>query len=109
MYEVLAGCEAFMTDYSSAAFDAAVMEIPIFLYADDYAEYEGERGKLLWNLRELPFPLAVSNEELEERIVSFNENIYQRKLCELFDSTGMLEDGHAAKRVVEWMIAYLHR
>jgi len=69
MYEILAGCDAFMTDYSSAAFDAAVMEIPVFLYADDYAEYEKERGKLLWNLKELPFPLAVTDDELEDKIV----------------------------------------
>lgn len=104
MYEVLAGCDAFMTDYSSAAFDAAVMEIPVFLYADDYAEYEGERGKLLWNLRELPFPLAVSNEELEEKIELFDEDEYQAKLDRLFEETKMVEDGQAAKRVVEWMM-----
>ena len=104
MYEILAGCDAFITDYSSAAFDAAVMEIPIFLYADDYAEYEGERGRLLWNLRELPFPLAVNNEELEDRIVSFDEDEYIRKLKELFEETGMVEDGCAAKRVVEWIM-----
>ena len=36
MYEILAGCDAFITDYSSAAFDAAVMKIPVFIYADDY-------------------------------------------------------------------------
>ena len=41
MYEILAGCDAFMTDYSSAAFDAMVMKIPIFLYCDDYHEYYG--------------------------------------------------------------------
>jgi len=104
MYEVLAGCDAFMTDYSSAAFDAAVMEIPIFLYAHDYAEYEGERGKLLWNLRELPFPLAIMEEELEERIELFDEGKYQVKLNKLFEETKMVEDGYAAKRVVEWIM-----
>jgi len=104
MYEILAGCDAFITDYSSAAFDAAVMEIPIFLYADDYAEYEGERGRLLWNLRELPFPLAVNNEELEDRIVSFDEDEYIRKLKELFEETGMMEDGEAANKVAEWIM-----
>ena len=103
MYEVLAGCDAFMTDYSSAAFDAAVMEMPVFLYADDYVEYEGERGKLLWNLKELPFPLAVSNEELEDKIVLFDEDKYSSKLNELFETTGMVEDGMAAERLVGWI------
>ena len=72
MYELLAGCDAFMTDYSSAAFDAAVMKIPVFLYVDDYKEYEEERGKLLWDLRRLPFPLALDDGELESRVVTFD-------------------------------------
>ena len=101
MYEILAGCDAFMTDYSSAAFDAAVMKIPVFLYADDYEEYEQERGKLLWDLRKLPFPLAVNNEELEEQILQFNEKSYIDGLEKLFADTGMVEDGRAAEHVAD--------
>jgi CDP-glycerol glycerophosphotransferase len=103
MYEILAGCDAFITDYSSAAFDAAVMRIPIFLYADDYANYEGERGKLLWDLRKLPFPLALTNNELEKQILDYNETTYHEKLEQLFKDTVMLEDGQASKRVVDEM------
>lgn len=101
MYEILAGCDAFMTDYSSAAFDAAVMKIPVFLYADDYAEYEGERGKLLWDLRKLPFPLALNDEELEKQIEAFDKEAYPEKLEKLFAETEMAEDGMAAGRVAD--------
>lgn len=101
MYEILAGCDAFMTDYSSAAFDAAVMKIPVFLYCDDYAEYEGERGKLLWNLRELPFPLATDNQELEQKIEKFVDEHYQKELDKLFFETGMVEDGKAVYNVAK--------
>ena len=101
MYELLAGCDAFMTDYSSAAFDAAVMEIPVFLYADDYREYEAERGKLLWDLRRLPFPLACNNAELAEKIAEFDIEAYQKSLRVMFLETGMKEDGNAAKNVIE--------
>lgn len=104
MYEILAGCDAFMTDYSSAAFDAAVMKIPVFLYADDYAEYEKERGKLLWDLRQLPFPLALNDEELEEKVVNFDNDLYIKKLDKLFLETEMVEDGKAAERVVDAII-----
>ena len=99
MYEVLVGCDAFLTDYSSAAFDAAVMEIPVFLYADDYKEYEGERGKLLWDLRKLPFPLALDNKELEKQIKKFDEIEYRKNLKQLFKETGMKENGMAAASV----------
>lgn len=101
MYELLAGCDVFLTDYSSAAFDAAVMEIPVFLYADDYKEYEGERGKLLWNLRQLPFPLACNTTELSEQIIGFDSKEYQEKLQRLLEETGMSENGRATEAVVE--------
>lgn len=105
MYEILAGCDAFMTDYSSAAFDAAVMRMPIFLYADDYAEYEGERGKLLWDLKKksFPFVLATNDQELEEKIREFDDSDYQEKLQQMFTETGMVEDGNAAKKVVQFL------
>lgn len=101
MYEILAGCDAFMTDYSSAAFDAAVMKVPVFIYADDYTEYENERGRLLWDLRELPFPLALNDDELEEQIKRFDEDAYREKLEQLFIHTEMLEDGKAAEHAAE--------
>ena len=103
MYELLAGCDAFMTDYSSAAFDAALMYVPIFLYADDYVEYENERGSLLWDLRKLPFLLAENDEQLEEKIGKFEDKKYQEELTKLFDDARILEDGRASARVVDFI------
>jgi len=103
MYEMLAGCDAFLTDYSSAAFDAAVMKIPIFLYCYDYKDYEGERGSLLWDLNSLPFPMAESQEELKGSIIEFNKSDYERGLQKLFAETGMKEDGKASKYVARFL------
>ena len=103
MYEILAGCDAFMTDYSSAAFDAAVMEIPIFLYCDDYDTYEQERGKLLWDLNSdaLPFILTTNNLELQNKVEKFDSAIYNTSLKKMVIDTNMQEDGKAARNVVE--------
>ena len=101
MYEPLAACDAFLTDYSSAAFDAAVMNIPVFLYCDDYADYEGERGKLLWDLHQLPFPLAENDEELTKQIAVFDKTAYLEKLGQLFRECGVEESGNASKVVVD--------
>ena len=101
MYELLAGCDAFLTDYSSAAFDAAVMKIPVFLYCDDYSDYEKERGSLLWNLRELPFPLAENDDELETAIKEFRENDYRDQLDALTTFCGIAEDGKASQNVCD--------
>lgn len=103
MYEILAGCDAFITDYSSAAFDAAVMRIPIFLYASDYKKYEGERGSLLWNLRQLPFPLILDDREMCRIIENFDTETYQAGISKLFLETQMIEDGHAAEKVVKFL------
>ncbi len=101
LYEILSGCDAFLTDYSSAAFDAAVMRIPVFLYCDDYADYEQERGRLLWDMRNLPFPFAVTQAELNDRVARFDDEAYQTALDRLFAETGMVEDGRASERVAD--------
>lgn len=104
MYRLLAGCEAFLTDYSSAAFDAAVMEIPVLLYCDDYAEYEKERGSMLWDVRQLPFPMAENNEELFRSIEGFDNGKYKASLKNLFTDTEMIEPGDASKRVMDFIV-----
>ena len=103
LYEVLAGCDAFITDYSSAAFDAAVMRIPIFLYCYDYEEYQKERGSLLWKLEELPFLLAQDNDGLQHVIEAFDDTEYQRKLSKLFTDTQTIEDGKASEKMADFI------
>lgn len=105
MYGILAGCDAFLTDYSSAAFDASIMDIPVFLYCDDYSEYEGERGKLLWDFKDekFPFVFASDNEELKKRIEEFRKEEYIQKCHRIMDDTKMKEDGKGAKTVVEFI------
>lgn len=109
LYEILSGCDAFITDYSSAAFDAAVMKIPIFLYCDDYEEYEKERGALLWDLNALPFGFAKNNEQLQQVITEFDEKEYGRELQNLFEATGMVEDGRASERTVDFIYGEINR
>jgi len=103
MYEILAGCDAFLTDYSSAAFDAAVMKIPVWIYAEDYEKYQEERGRLLWEMEKLPFGLARNNEELQQVIGKFKMEDYQRKLQQFFDDVELMEDGRASERMVSFL------
>ena len=103
MYEILAGCDAFLTDYSSAAFDAMVMKIPIFLYCDDYVEYENDRGGLLWKLEELPFTMGQTQDELVKKIEEFDSTDYEKEIEKLYKETGMIEDGKASNNVVDYV------
>ena len=120
MYEVLAGMDAYITDYSSAMFDAGFAEIPVFLYADDIEKYAHDRGKLMWNLTTdslsnvtnnktitpnidavLPYSVAQNNDELEKHILCFDEEEYIKKIKQLKLAVELIFDGKASKRVAD--------
>ncbi|MFI3177563.1 MAG: CDP-glycerol glycerophosphotransferase family protein [Eubacteriales bacterium] len=101
MNELLAMCDVFITDYSSSAYDAMIMKIPIFLYADDLSEYEYERGELMFDMRKLPFPCAEHHEELVSNIRSYKHAEYVQAVDESIKEFGIMEDGCAAKRVAD--------
>lgn len=120
MYEILAGMDAYITDYSSAMFDAGFAGIPVFIYADDIWTYAFDRGNLMWNLTSdpldhvtnnkeiipkidavLPFSIAQNNEELIKNIENFNEKIYKEKIKQLKDVIGLIFDGKASERVAD--------
>lgn len=100
MNEIIAGCDAFLTDYSSAIFEANMIGIPGFIYADDLEEYIADRGKLFFDMYKLPFPVALDNDELMECIEQFNEDVYKKKTDRFMKKVGLFEDGKASKRVV---------
>lgn len=101
MNEVLAAADVFITDYSSSAFDAVNVKMPVFLYADDLKDYIEERGSLMWDMRKLPFSVAESNEQLGENILQFSAERYESAVDVFLKEHGVLEDGTASGRVAE--------
>lgn len=120
MYEILAGMDAYITDYSSACFEAGFAHIPVFLYADDIQQYANDRGALMWNLAtdsrdcirnnkqitpsfdvKLPFPLASDNEQLEMDIMVFDQRAYDKKLDEFHEKAGLVFDGRASECIAD--------
>ena len=123
MYEILAGVDAFVTDYSSAAFDACCCGIPVFVYAEDIQLYQKARGSLLWDYpgcyaaavrnnkaitpeidATIPFHVVYNNDELITAIVSFNEGEYKTGISLFLKDTNMIFDGKASKRVAETIL-----
>ncbi len=101
MNEIIAGVDAFLTDYSSAIFEAALLEIPSYIYADDMEEYIADRGRLFFEIENLPFPAASDNQGLVNNILMFDEEKYKSKLEKFMKETGVMEDGKASERVVD--------
>ena len=120
MYEILAGMDAYITDYSSACFEAGFAKIPVFLYADDVKKYTHDRGSLLWNLAtddrlhiknnksmtpgfdvELPFSLAENNEQLFRDIENFTEKEYSKKIEKFYKTLGLVFKGNASEELAK--------
>ncbi len=123
MYEILAGMDAYITDYSSACFEAGFAKIPVFLYADDVQQYTKDRGSLMWNFAtdernhiginkeimpsldvEFPFTLAQNNEDLMQDIADFNQSDYNNRLDNFYREIGLVFTGNASEdlaKVVE--------
>lgn len=123
MYEILAAADAYVTDYSSTAFEAGFAEIPVFIFANDIEDYANDRGKLMWDMNlypaeyldgkstnkkikpgestQLPFPIAVNNEMMEKIIRNFDLNLYHERMKAFRRAVGCRFDGDAAKRVVD--------
>lgn len=120
MYEILAGMDAYITDYSSACFEAGFAYIPVFIYADDIQKYARDRGALMWNIAsdprhnvennksftpefdvKFPFPIASDNEQLEEDIIEFNQDEYDERLDLFHEKMGLVFKGDASEKLAE--------
>lgn len=100
MNELIAAADAFISDYSGAIFEAALLKMPCFIYADDLEDYKKNRGNLFFDLHKLPFPVALRNEELIRNIVSFDSEAYIKKVDDFIAEQGIVEDGHSSERAV---------
>lgn len=122
MSEILAAMDVCITDYSSVAVDASYAHMPVFIYADDIEKYVKDRGGMQWNMSldskaivknnkdmtpsidtEMPYSVAQNNDELEENILTFNEEEYQRKLEKFERDVELVFDGKASQRTCEYL------
>ena len=104
MHELLCVSDMLITDYSSSMFDIMLLNKPCMLYATDIDKYD--RG-YYFNLRELPFPLATSQEEFIQHLKNFDLEKYKTD-CRRFDKTqvGFVEKGEASKALAEWIVKH---
>ena len=126
MSEILAAMDACITDYSSVAVDASYAHMPVFLYADDIEKYIHDRGGMQWNFSTdskavvknnrdmtpsidvvMPYSVAQNNEEMEENILNFDEEEYEKKLVQFEKEVELVFDGKASEKVCEFLENYM--
>ena len=101
MSEIMAACDAMITDYSTTIFEGFLTGIPGFLYIDDLEEYVADRGSLMFDMSEIPFSVAYSNDELMDNILSFSSDTYKKSVAEFIAKVGIFEDGYASRRIAD--------
>ena len=104
--DLVVSCDACISDYSSAIFDAAIRNVPCFTFARDFDEYKETRG-VEFDLSELPFPYARDNDELMRSVAGFDSDGYKRKWEAFKVRTGLHETGHAAYDVAKKIKDYI--
>ena len=108
MQELLLISDAGISDYSSWMFDYMLTRKPIFIFALDYAKYKDERG-FYYPISTTPFPIGETNDQLAEHILNFNNEEYVKKVEEFLKDKGCVEDGQAAKRIVDLILGVIEK
>ena len=107
MQSLIKASNAFISDYSSSIFQAVQIDIPCFIYADDFKQYQNDRD-LCYPLEELPFPYAFTNEELVKNIVNYEENIWRRKWKIFQNRMGHIVTGHSAEDIAKVCVEFIN-
>lgn len=108
LYELIPIADILISDYSSLTFEAGLIDKPVFLFATDLEKYICERGFYI-DIREQPYVLAESNDELVERIISFNKEKYMEKLLAFNANLGIKENGNAAEQIADRILKVIEK
>lgn len=103
--ELFAACDMLISDYSDCMFEFSLTYKPVLLYAADLEAFTHGRS-FYYDIRELPYQLTESNDELMEAIEGFNEDEYKKRLKAFFDKIVVLENGTASKTIVDYIIKH---
>lgn len=98
--QLLAIADICITDYSSIAFEYAIMERPLLFFAYDLEDYIDQRG-LYYQYDEItPGPVCKTNEEMIDYIAHIEERFDKQEMIEFKKKHVGACDGHATERTL---------
>lgn len=104
MQELIAVSDFMITDYSSCMFDMMYIKKPCLLYMPDFEEYTERERDLYFNIKELPFLKAYTEEGMFETVETFNKEKYEADTEGFLSKIGSFETGTACKTITELII-----
>lgn len=99
--ELLSVADIGITDYSSIAFELAMINKPVFLLCKDINEYKKNERGLNFKFEELPFECAINENELFANIREFLVNKYEEKCNCFFNNINLIKTSKASDAIVE--------
>ncbi len=100
MQDLLCCADLLITDYSSSMWDFSYTGKPCFLFVPDIDSYLENRGfytdPLKWG-----FSICKTNDELAEKIMTFDKAEYEKAVVENHKFFGSFEEGNATKKIVD--------
>lgn len=93
-----------ITDYSSVFFDYAILNRPMYFYMYDMEEYRDEMRGFYLDVSELPGPIVRTEQELADAIHATADKPDREVLAKFNRRFNDLNDGQAARRLVEQVI-----
>lgn len=96
--ELLCAADVLVSDYSGVIWDFSQTMRPVFLFVPDIDSYRYDRG-LNFELSSMPWPYAMTNEQLEKSIISFSLKNYRNGLREFQSEQGSYERGRASQQL----------
>lgn len=100
MQELLLACDMLLSDYSSSIWDFSFTEKPCLLYTPDLDEYEKLRG-FDKDIYSWGFPVCKNNKELQNGILTFDEEQFKRNMKRHHSDLGSFETGTACEQVLK--------
>lgn len=100
--ELVIASDCLITDYSSIAFDFAMLNKPVFLYQADQEAYIQERG-VYPLFYDMPFAKNRTFEELLQEISSFSQEEMEKRIQLFYSKYPNFNTGCAAKKTVTWL------
>ena len=102
MQDLMMEADILITDYSSSMWDFTLTGKPGFLYAADLDKYTEKTG-FYTEIKDWPFYLAASNDELERKILDFDDQDYQSRIRKHYRELEICETGRATEIVSEYI------
>lgn len=104
--ELVCATDVLISDYSSMMWDFSFTKRPIFVFAPDAEKYKKERA-FFTPMEKWPYPVSFNNEQLSEKIKTFDPEKFSKKIDKHHDAQGSFEQGTATKYVVDKINDYM--